>query len=35
MGIKKKSKIALLVAASAALIVTLVNDKNRQENENN
>lgn len=35
MGIKKKGKIAILVAASAALVATLINDKKQQENQDN
>lgn len=31
MGIKKKSKIAILVAASATLVATLINDKKKKE----
>lgn len=33
MGIKKVSKIAVLLAASAALVTTLINDK-KQKDEN-
>lgn len=37
MGIKKTGKMAILVAASAALVATLINDrkpKEQQENQN-
>ncbi len=33
MGIKKTGKIAILVAASAALVATLINDKKQKEQQ--
>ena len=34
MGIKKTGKIAILLAASAALVARLVNDKKQKEKQN-
>ncbi|CUO91573.1 Uncharacterised protein [Clostridium disporicum] len=34
MGIKKTGKIAILLAASAALVASLVNDKKQKEKQN-
>lgn len=34
MKIKKTAKLALLVAASTALVATLINDKKQQINNN-
>lgn len=33
MNIKKTGKIAVLIAASAALVATLINDKNQKQQE--
>ena len=34
MGIKKTGKIAILLAASAALVASLVNDKQQKSTQN-
>lgn len=33
MGIKKVGKIAIVLAASTALVATLINDKKNKEND--
>lgn len=35
MGIKKTGKIAILIAASAALVTSLINDKKKKNEKEN